>query len=101
MNFCPVGSSIRPYIGAPLLAGGAIYDQDRANVFVVPFFGERRGVNLAVDNVHTLGCGSGLRWGESRRIPHVSAGAQCFQGPECSSRPTSGTHDPSSEGFLL
>ena len=44
-----------------------------------------------VDNVHTLGFGSGRTWVGSGRIPHVSAGGQCLQGLECSSSPTSGT----------
>ena len=34
-----------------------------------------------------IGVGSG-------RIPHVSGGAQCLQGLECSSSPTSGTAFP-------
>ena len=49
-----------------------------------------------VYNVHTLGFGSGRTWAGSGRIPHVSAGAQCLQGRECSSSPTSGTCFPCS-----
>jgi len=56
-----------------------------------------KGVHI----VHTLGVGLGRIWVGSGRIPYVSAGVQCSRGLECSSSPTSGTHNPSSEGFLL
>ena len=54
-----------------------------------------------VDNVHTLGFGPGRTGCELGRIGYVSGSSQCSQGLECSSSPTSGTHNPSSEGFLL
>jgi hypothetical protein len=54
-----------------------------------------------VDIVHTLEFGLARIAFELLRIPHVSGGVQCLRGRECSSSPTSGTHDPSSEGFLL
>jgi hypothetical protein len=57
--------------------------------------------NRRVDNVHTRDVGSGPTGGGPGRIPHVSGGVQGWQGLEFSSSPTSGTHDPSSEGFLL
>jgi hypothetical protein len=47
--------------------------------------------NWRVDNVHTRVFGSGRMLVGSGRIPHVSAGAQCSQGGEFSSSPTSGT----------
>ena len=49
-----------------------------------------------VYKVHTLGFGSGRTGAGSGRIPHVSGGAQCLQGRECSSSPTSGTCFPCS-----
>jgi hypothetical protein len=49
-----------------------------------------------VDSVHTFGFGLGRTSVGSGRIPHVSAGAQCLQGLECSSSPTSGTCFPCS-----
>jgi hypothetical protein len=55
----------------------------------------------SVDIVHTLGLGLGRIGVGSGRIPHDSLTSQCLQGWECSSSPTSGTQDPSSEGFLL
>jgi hypothetical protein len=51
--------------------------------------------------VHTLAVGLGRTGVGLGRIPHVSGGVQRLQGLECSSSPTSGTHNPSSEGFLL
>jgi len=54
-----------------------------------------------VDSVNTFGFGSGRTSAGLPRIPHVFAGSRCFQGPECGSSPTSGTHSPSSEGVLL
>jgi hypothetical protein len=44
-----------------------------------------------VHTVHTLGVGPGRMGVGTGRIPHVSGGAQCLQGLECSSSPTLGT----------
>jgi hypothetical protein len=54
-----------------------------------------------VDRVHTFAFGLGRTSVGSGRIPHVSAGAQCLQGLECSSSPTSGTVFPQVRGFLV
>jgi hypothetical protein len=54
-----------------------------------------------VHKVHTLGSGLGRTGGGSGRIGDVSGTSQCSQGLESGSSPTSGTHDPSSGGFLL
>lgn len=51
-----------------------------------------------VDSVHTFGFGLGCTSVGSGRIPHVSAGAQCLQGLECGSSPTSGTVFPQVRG---
>ncbi|CAH0139561.1 hypothetical protein SRABI26_00439 [Arthrobacter sp. Bi26] len=54
----------------------------------------RNPLNWAIWRVYivrTLGCGSSRTGAGLARIPHVSAGAQCLQGLECSSSPTSGT----------
>ena len=59
------------------------------------------GRNWRVDNVNTLGFGSRSRGCGSARIPHVFGSSLYLQGLECGSSPTSGTHYPSSEGFLL
>ena len=56
---------------------------------------------VSVDNVHTYGFGSGRISVGLARIAYVFWASQRLQGLECSSSPTSGTHDPSSEGFLL
>ncbi|MCB5293475.1 hypothetical protein BJQ90_02925 [Arthrobacter sp. SO3] len=54
----------------------------------------------SVDSVHTLGPGLGRTGAGLARIPHVSAGAQCLQGPEPGSSPTSGTVFPQVKGLL-
>jgi len=51
--------------------------------------------------VHTLGFGSGRTGAGLGRIADVFGGVADIQGLEPGSSPTSGTHDPSSEGFLL
>jgi hypothetical protein len=74
--------------------GGAIKD---LRVILGPGVGPKEGVH----NVHTLGFGSGRTGGGLGRIADVFGSSPCLQGLECSSSPTSGTHNPSSEGFLL
>jgi hypothetical protein len=54
-----------------------------------------------VDTVHTFGVGLGRTSVGSGRIPHVSAGAQCLQGLDSGSSPTSDTGFPTSEGFCF
>ena len=49
-----------------------------------------------VDTVHTSAVGLGRTSVGSGRIPHVSGGAQCLQGRESGSSPTSGTCFPCS-----
>ncbi|MBP1136566.1 hypothetical protein JOE31_002798 [Arthrobacter sp. PvP023] len=61
----------------------------------------RKAAKGGVHNVHTLGFGSGRTGAGLGRIPYVWAGFQCLQGLEPGSSPTSGTHNPSTEGFLL
>ena len=51
----------------------------------------RRTIFGGVNNVHTWGFGSARSGVGSGQNPHVSAGSQCLQGPECGSSPTSGT----------
>jgi hypothetical protein len=48
-----------------------------------------------------LGFGSGRTGGGLGRIAELFGGMAEIQGPEPGSSPTSGTHNPSSEGFLL
>jgi hypothetical protein len=60
-----------------------------------------KAMKRAVHNVHTSGFGLSRTSAGLARIPHVFRSSQCLQGLECSSSPTSGTHNPSSEGFLL
>ena len=86
-------------------AGGIILWRNRI-VLRRTLLGEwsRNALNLRIRGVyivHTLGFGLRRMWADSGRIPHVSVGVQCLRGRECSSSPTSGTHNPSSEGFLL
>jgi hypothetical protein len=66
-----------------------------------PGLGNKMGKNEGVHNVHTLGFGLGRTGGGSGRIREVFGGVADFQVQESGSSPTSGTHDPSSEGFLL
>jgi hypothetical protein len=54
-----------------------------------------------VHNVHTLGFGSARTGGGLGRIAEVFGGVAEIQGLEPGSSPTSGTHNSSSEGFLL
>lgn len=56
-------------------------------VFRLHFTPQKRGVH----NVHTLPGGLGRITAGLARIGDVSAGAQCSQGPESGSSPTSGT----------
>lgn len=58
-----------------------------AAVWGRPLEGEIGGV----DSVHTLSHGLGRTGAGLARIPYVSAGAQCLQGLETGSSPTSGT----------
>ena len=74
-----------------------------------PLVGERgsradlrgRSQKESVHNVHTLGFGSGSTGFGPGRIGYVFGGVAVFQGLAPGSSPTSGTHYPSSEGFLL
>ncbi len=52
------------------------------------------GQKRSVDNVHTFRLGLTGTAAGLARIPHVSATAQCFQGLESRSSPTSGTAYP-------
>lgn len=64
--------------------------------------GLRRTANFwGVHIVHTLGFGWGRIGGGLGRIAEVFGSSQCLQGLESGSSPTSGTLNPSSEGFLL
>ena len=64
----------------------------RVRLFGAGLWWEKWGV----DSVHTLGHGLGRTGAGLGRIPYVWAGAQCLQGPEPGSSPTSGTCFPCS-----
>jgi hypothetical protein len=65
------------------------------------WWGAEVGKKEGVHNVHTLGLGSGRTGAGPGRIAEVFGGVADIQGLEPGSSPTSGTHDPSSEGFCV